>query len=87
MGMTIKELREELKLTHQGFAERLGLKSKGYAYEIENGAQPSVTVALEIERLSEGRIDAAELNPDVALVRTANLNANTTPSSLKDKAA
>lgn len=69
--MTIKELREKLCLTHQGFAERLGLKSKGYAYEIEKGAKPSVAIALEIEKLSEGLIDAASLNPDVALVRQA----------------
>jgi hypothetical protein len=41
--------------------------------ELEGSAAPrcSVKVALEIERLSDGRIAADELNPDVALVRSA----------------
>lgn len=69
--MTIAELRTELGLTLEGFASLLGLKSKGYASDIENGAVPSVKVALEIERLSGGRIDAAGLNLDVARVRDA----------------
>ena len=69
--MKISELRDELGLTFEGFAATLGLKSKGYAKDIEKGAVPSVKVALEIERLSEGRINAADLNPDVARVRDA----------------
>jgi len=69
--MKISELRSELGLTLEGFATALGLKSKGYAFDIEKGAVPSVKVALEIERLSEGRINAADLNPDVARVRDA----------------
>lgn len=37
--------------------------------EIERGlTQPSVRVALEIEKLSAGRLPAASLNDDVALI-------------------
>lgn len=67
--MTIAELREELGLSLEAFAIRVGLRSKGQISEIERGAKPSVRVALEIERLSGGRIDAASLNADVALAR------------------
>lgn len=69
--MKIIDLRKDLGLTLEGFAGLLGLKSKGHVSDIENGAVPSVKVALEIERLSEGRINAADLNPDVARVRDA----------------
>lgn len=71
--MTITELRKDhLKLSLEAFAAELGLSSKGQVSEIERGARPSVRVALEIERLSEGAIDAATLNPDVARVRQAD---------------
>lgn len=70
--MTIKELRESLGLTLDGFAAALGLSSKGHASDIERGMAPSVRVALEIERLSDGAIDASTLNADVARVRAAS---------------
>lgn len=70
--MTISELRKELGLSLETFASRIGLSSKGYASDIEKGSTPSVRVALEIERLSDGRINAASLNPDVARVRAAS---------------
>jgi DNA-binding XRE family transcriptional regulator len=71
MATTITELRAELGLTLEAFAERVGLSSKGYASELERGGRCSVKVALEIEKLSGGRIPAASLNPDVALVEAA----------------
>jgi DNA-binding transcriptional regulator YdaS (Cro superfamily) len=52
-------------------AEQFGIKSKGYLSEIERGGRCSVAVALEIERVTEGGISAASLNPDVALVDKA----------------
>ena len=79
--MTVSELRKELGLSLEGFATLLGLTSKGYVHDIENGTQPSVRVALELERLSTGRINAGELNPDVARVREAE------PTASPDKAA
>lgn len=76
-GMEIGSLRKELNLSLEGFAELLGLRSKGHAHDIESGVtRPSVRVALEIERLSDGRIDAAGLNPDVALVRQSGAAAD-----------
>lgn len=72
--MTIKELRKSLQLSQEAFAETVGLTSKSYVSELESADEPrcSVKVALEIERLSEGRIPADTLNPDVGLVRGAN---------------
>lgn len=68
-GMDVLSLRHELGLSQNEFAAKIGLTSKGHMSEIERGkAQPSVRVALEIERLSEGRLPAASLNDDVALV-------------------
>lgn len=70
--MDIAELRSELGLSLEAFAQRLDLKSKGYVKDLESGrARPSVKVALDIEQLSDGRIAAASLNPDVALVEAA----------------
>jgi len=70
--MTIAELRIDLGLTYGGLATALGLASKGQAHGIETGrVKCSPRVALAIEKLSEGRIQAGELNDDVALVRLA----------------
>lgn len=66
----IRALRTELDLTVAQMAERLGLSSKGGLSMIENGKAPiSQPVALAIEALSGGRIDAAELNAEVAAAR------------------
>ena len=72
--MEIAALRSELGLSQEAFAQKVGLKSKSYVSELENATPPrcSVRVALEIERLSSGRIEAASLNPGVALVRAAD---------------
>jgi DNA-binding XRE family transcriptional regulator len=67
--MKVSDLRKEMGLTQEQFASQIGLGSKGYVSEMESGAGCSVRVALEIERLSDGRIAAETLNPDVALVR------------------
>lgn len=69
--MDIAELRSEMGLSLEAFAERLGLKSKAYAHEIESTGKCTVRIALKIEELSEGRIAAASLNPDVGLVEAA----------------
>ena len=71
--MQIASLRSELGLSQEAFAKMVGLKSKSYVSELESADDPrcSVRVALELERLSSGRIEAASLNPGVALVRAA----------------
>lgn len=69
--MKIVDLRKEMGLSQEAFAKAVGLTSKSYVSELEKDGAPacSVRVALEIERLSSGRINAASLNPDVGLVR------------------
>lgn len=63
--------RESKGLSLEDAATQFGIKSKGYLSEIERGGRCSVTVALEIERVTQGEIPAAALNPDVALVDKA----------------
>lgn len=68
--LSIADLRAELDLSLSGFAELLGLNSKGHVSQIERGETCcSVSVALKIEELSRGRILADDLNSDVRLVR------------------
>jgi len=75
--MTISELRKELGLTLAEFAPMIGLTSLGYACEITRGEKPpSIRVAIKLEQLSGGRIKAADLNEDVALVLAHMRNAN-----------
>lgn len=70
-GAQVRSLRRELGETGEQFGQRIGL-SKGKVSEIENGTYaPSVAVAVEIERLSAGRIDAAGLSEDVKRARAA----------------
>lgn len=66
--MDITALRKELGLSQEAFAPRVGLKSKGHVSTLERTGVASVRVALQIERLSGGRIKAADLNPDIALI-------------------
>lgn len=68
---TIRALRTEMGLTLDEFAKRIGVGSRGYASGIERGGPCSVRVALAIEALSDGRISAAQINADVALVESA----------------
>lgn len=65
----IEGLRKELGLTLEAFAAAVELKSKGQASEIERADRCSAEVALRIELLSQGRVDAASLNPVIAMAR------------------
>lgn len=68
--MEIASLRAELGMSLEAFANLLGLKSKGQMSLIEAGkASVSAAVALRLEELSGGRIDAANLNAVVAQAR------------------
>jgi transcriptional regulator with XRE-family HTH domain len=67
--MTIQQYRESLGLTFEAFAAAIGLRSKGHASDIEKNNRCSARLALEIERHSSGRVDAATLNADVAAAR------------------
>jgi len=87
-GEKIAALRKGLALSQEAFAARVGLASKGHVCNLEAGkVRPSVRVALEVEKLSEGQLCAAELNPDIALVaQHLAANENARPSS-QDAAA
>lgn len=68
----IAGLRAERGDSLAAFATAIGCSSKGRISEMEHGlATPTVAQALAIERLSDGRIDAARLNADVAAARAA----------------
>lgn len=69
--MLIADLRKELDLSLEAFGARVGIASRGRMSVIERENQCSLAVALAIEELSEGRIDAAGLNDDVRRAREA----------------
>jgi len=68
--LTIAGLRKELGLSLEAFGQLLGGFSKGHTSGIERGIEPcTVAVALAIEKLSGGRLDAADLNDEVRAAR------------------
>jgi DNA-binding XRE family transcriptional regulator len=67
--LTIEALRRELGLTQIEFAHKIGLANKASVSLLERGGPCSLPVALAIERLSDGRIDAGDLNDDVRAAR------------------
>ena len=71
-GLTIRNLRIELGLTLEAFARLVGVSGRGQMSDIERGREGcAVRVALAIEEVSGGRIDAAQLNSVVAVARGA----------------
>lgn len=69
IGEQVRLWRTESNMSGAALAEALGI-SRGKVSELENGAfLPGVKVALAIEALSAGRIDAADLNEDVKAAR------------------
>jgi transcriptional regulator with XRE-family HTH domain len=67
--LTIAALRAELGLSLEAFGAKIGLASKGNVSILERGGACSLSVALALEALSGGRLDAAKLNDDVAAAR------------------
>jgi len=66
----IADLRAEMGKTLEEFGVILGISSKGHMSTIERGERPcSLGVALKIEELAGGRIDAASLCDDVRAAR------------------
>jgi DNA-binding XRE family transcriptional regulator len=66
---TIKQYRAEKGLTLEAFAASVG-KSKGHMHEVENSMQCSAKLALAIEAATEGVVDAASLNDEIATARS-----------------
>lgn len=71
IGEQVREWRTGAGMSGAALAVSLGI-SRGKVSELENGTfQPGVKVAVRLEALSGGRIDAGALNPDVAAAREA----------------
>lgn len=61
--------RKDNGLSLESFAALVG-KSKGHLHEVENTMRCSAKLALDIERVTNGAIDAAVLNEEIAQART-----------------
>ena len=67
--MQIADLRTELGLSLEAFAAMVGIQSRGRMSVIERENRCALRVALAIERLSDGRVDAAGLCEEVRAAR------------------
>jgi hypothetical protein len=85
--MSIADLRREMGVSLEQLAGMVGLASRGRMSVIEREGRCSFAVALEIERISGGRIDASDLNDDVRLARHGHVSTSAAPapSSGKDR--
>jgi DNA-binding XRE family transcriptional regulator len=68
--MTLTDYRAKHGLTLEQFGAQVG-KSKAQIHAIEKGNYATAKLALAIERLTNGEVDAAFLNPQVAEARRA----------------
>lgn len=76
--LSIQALRNELGLSLEQFAQRVGVASKGYMSKVERGLEGcSPNVALKIEEISNRRINASELNETIAAARRGVLHIDT----------
>lgn len=66
---TIRQLRKDLDITLAELSRQVGLKGKASAWEMERTNRCSPDVALALERLSRGRLDASDLNDIIARAR------------------
>jgi DNA-binding XRE family transcriptional regulator len=68
--MTLTDYREKHGLTLEAFGLLVG-KSKAQIHAIEKGNYATAKLALAIERVTNGAVSAAYLNPQVAEARKA----------------
>lgn len=65
--MDFASYRKSLGLSQEECAHALGVRSKGYISDVENGARvASLRLALKIEQWSGGRVPAASVCPEAA---------------------
>jgi hypothetical protein len=64
----ITNYRRDNGLTLEAFADLVG-KSKGHIHEVETTMRCTAKLALDIERVTAGVIDAAVLNEEIAQAR------------------
>lgn len=68
--MTLLDWRKENNLSLEAVADRLG-KSKGHLHAVEKDGYATARLALDIEALTGGLVDAADLNPEIREARKA----------------
>lgn len=68
--MTLSEWRKQHGLSLEAVASKLG-KSKGHLHAVEKDDYATARLALDIEALTNGKVDAASLNPEIAEARKA----------------
>ena len=64
----LAQYRKDKGLTLEAFAALVG-KSKGHLHEVESTMRCTAKLALDIERVTNGAVDAASLNDDIAAAR------------------
>lgn len=67
---TINQYRKDAGLSLEAFAALVG-KSKGHMHGVESTGRCSAKLALEIERVTNGAVNAASLNEEIAQARQA----------------
>lgn len=65
---TLSEWREREGLTLEALAGKLG-KSKGHLHAVESDGYATARLALDIEKVTGGEVDAGSLNPEIAEAR------------------
>lgn len=68
--MTLSDWRSKEGLSLEAVAVRLG-KSKGHLHAVEKDGYATARLALDIETLTNGAVDAGDLNPEIAEARKA----------------
>lgn len=70
--MLIADLRTELGLSLEALGAKVGIASRGRMSVIERENRCSLDVALALEKLSDGRLDAASICDDVRRARASS---------------
>lgn len=68
--MTLSEWRAREGLSLEALAAKLD-KSKGHLHAVEKDGYATARLALDIETLTGGLVDAADLNPEIREARKA----------------
>lgn len=68
--MTLLEWRKQEGLSLEALAAKLD-KSKGHLHAVESTGYATARLALDIETLTGGKVDAAALNPEIREARKA----------------
>lgn len=74
--------RKQFGLSQGELAHRLGLKSRGRISSLESGHEPWPTdLAIAMDRLTRGKVQVADLRPDLHDVRVIRVEAEDRPTA------